>query len=481
MQPLFFKPSDGWVGDCIPYHDGKTFRVFYLKTRREGEPFSDIAWHQVSTDDFLTFRHPRATGIAGGTGSILRAFGQYHMFYCDNSDPSAQYVCHAVSGDLDFWTPLPEHTFGADDVIYERKNFRDPHVFWNEEAGAYWMLLAARAKGGTNRCGCTGLCTSTDLVHWTFEQPFYAPGIDVGAHECPDIFKLGDWWYLTYSTYTGFYATVYRMSRSLLGPWLIPERETLDGRAYYAGKTAIADGKVYLLGWNPTREAPYYADWNPSGYEGNDYNVFDWAGNLVVHELKQQPDGALGVSPPQTIADAFEIDSPLAPRALQGAWGEKDGVFEAKGPGFDMLDLGALPPACRLDFTLRFGASARRMGIALRTDGRAEEGYYFTFDRAYQRLSFASPRMQTDEGWRVIPYTTELEQPLSLEPGRDYRVTLFVDGSMAVAYVNGEIALNARMYDRRAGGVALFAIGGEAWFSDVTCALRDGEEGRGLR
>jgi len=213
--------------------------------------------------------------------------------------------------------------------------------------------------------------------------------------------------------------------------------------------------------------------------------VFDWAGNLVVHELKQRPGGALGVAPPQTIADAFGIPGPLAPRALQGAWGEGDGAFEAKGPGFDMLELGELPPTCRVGFTLRFGASARRMGIALRTDGRAEEGYYFTFDRAYQRLSFASPRMQTDEGWRVIPYMTELEQPLPLEPGRDYRVTLFVDGSMAVAYVDGEIALSARMYDRRAGGMALFAVGGEAWFSDVTCALRDGaangDEGRGLR
>ena len=42
-------------------------------------------------------------------------------------------------------------------------DWRDPFPFWNEEAGEYWMLLAAREKAGPdNRRGCIALMTSPD-------------------------------------------------------------------------------------------------------------------------------------------------------------------------------------------------------------------------------------------------------------------------------------------------------------------------------
>ena len=72
--------------------------------------------------------------------------------------------------------------------------------------------------------------------------------------EMPDIFKIGDWWYLVYSEYSDENKIVYRMSRDLYGPWEKPRDDAFDGRAYYAGRTAFDGSRRILSGWVPTRE-----------------------------------------------------------------------------------------------------------------------------------------------------------------------------------------------------------------------------------
>lgn len=463
-ERLFFRPRDGWVGDMIPYHDGDQFRLFYLKTRREGPMFSDIGWHRVDTRDFVHFTDQGDMDIHGGTGSVIERGGVYHLFYCDNDLSDVQYVCHAVSRDLTNWEKLPEDTFSAAEELYERRNFRDPHVFWHEEAGEYRMLLATRtAQGPTNRRGCTGMYASDDLHSWRPMPPLYAPGIDVGAHECPDIFRIGDWWYLTYSTYTDFYATVYRMSRSPDGPFTIPLEETLEGRAFYAGKTAAFGSERYLLGWNPSREGQYFTGWNPSEYPGKDLNIFDWGGNLVVHRLVQRPDGTLYCALPERVGHAFSRELPVEPTPVQGRW---EGL-QTRDDSFSALFLGDMVNCGSLEFKLRFTDQFRRCGVALHADAGLDEAYYITLDRQYERLSFATPIMQQEEGWRVFPHMAELQRPLKLIPGETYDVRILCEGSVVLVYVDGRTALSARMYDRTGGKLALFALGEGTRISDV--------------
>jgi beta-fructofuranosidase len=188
---MFYRPEDGWVGDLIPYYDGNEFRLFYLKTRREGEHFSDVAWNMVSTKDFIHFHDDLPTGIDGGTGSVIFADGMYHMFYCDNSRLEKQLICHATSPDLFNWSKVPEDTFEADNSIYELPNWRDPHVFWNDEKKNTGCSLPPGRKGD-----------QPFRLYWPLylqgfkkmgvSTTFLCPRIDVGTHECPDIFNIGD-------------------------------------------------------------------------------------------------------------------------------------------------------------------------------------------------------------------------------------------------------------------------------------------------
>ena len=226
-------------------------------------------WYRITTKDFVNFNEHGEAIPAGrkeeqdmiiGTGSAIKANGQYHIFYTginahlrEQGKPE-QAIMHAVSDDMEQWKKLPEDTFYAPADIYEPHDWRDPFVFWNEETKEYNMLVCARLKKGiSRRRGVTTLCTSKDLKKWEVKDPFYAPALYF-AHECPDLFKMGDWWYLLFSEFTDLVQTRYLMSRSLNGPWIMPKRDNFDAHAFYAAKTATDGKRRFIFGWNPTRK-----------------------------------------------------------------------------------------------------------------------------------------------------------------------------------------------------------------------------------
>lgn len=112
-------------------------------------------------------------------------------------------------------------------------------------------------------------------------------------HEMPDLFKMGDWWYHIVTEYSDKHKMVYRMAKSLDGPWIAPSDDAFDGSAYYAGRTFELNGKRILFGWVGTKE------------KCDDRSNFEWAGTFVAHEVYQREDGTLGVRIPDTVWNAF--------------------------------------------------------------------------------------------------------------------------------------------------------------------------------
>ena len=72
--------------------------------------------------------------------------------------------------------------------------------------------------------------TSKDLKNWTFEGDFWAPNLYT-MHEMPDLFKMGEWWYHIVTEYSDRHKMVYRMAKSLEGPWIAPDDDAFDGSA----------------------------------------------------------------------------------------------------------------------------------------------------------------------------------------------------------------------------------------------------------
>ncbi len=469
---LFYTPEYAKTGDVIPFYneDLKQFDHYYLKNWNPDAPKDKIiyGWHRITTTDNRKFVEI-PTKIHGGTGSVIKVNGLYHMFYCTfDQDPPAQWVRHATSTDLTDWEDLPEEKFGPDGLIYKMSDWRDPFVFWNEEENQWWMLLAARENAPTERNGCVALCVSEDLSHWEYRKPLYAPRLNQAANECPDLFKMGDWYYLVYSNYTDGFCTYYRMSRSLNGPWIRPEVDTFDGRAFYAAKTGFDGKDHYVYGWNPTRGENGW-EFDPGKDFGKDYKTWNWGGSIVVHKIIQHEDGTLGVCPVDSVANAFSKMKNSGLLSLTGNWkiDENAAVCESLD-GYSSAIGGKIPELCRVKAKLKYSGNPTRFGIALQVDDTYAQGYYLMFEPWYNRIQFRSGLRMYEQGGQMFPYAVEMERPLKLEAGKEYDLEIYIQGTLAVLYVNNDLAFGFRMYNEKDRQLGFFVSEGTLEVKDVT-------------
>jgi beta-fructofuranosidase len=467
MNRIFYCPHGAAVGDVIPFYANGEFKLFYLHNWRDPEMRErEHGWYLLGTQDFVQYQEYGPCNIPGGTGSVIEVDDVFHLFYCIFPQ-GQQIVCHATSSDLLHWKKHPEEDFGPDPEYYAPADWRDPFVFWNQAANAYWMLLAARTRSPYSRGGCVGLCVSRDLKQWQARPPLYAPNLYLSAPECPDLFRIGDWWYLVYSTYTDRFVTHYRMSRSIDGPWIAPAEAAFDGRAFYAAKTGSDGEKRFLFGWNPTRTENLF-DWNPPGYTGKDFNTWDWGGHLVVHEIVQATDGTLQVRLPDRVAGQFHHEQLVVLRPILGDWSQVEDGYKAVSPyGLACAMGGSLPTYCLVSARFQFKPDTRRLGMIVRATEQLDKGYQIQFEPDRSRVVFKSNVFPDEHGGKILPYEVELERPLALQPNQDYSLKLVIDETICEIYINDQVAMSTRMYDLQEGDLAVFVVDGEASFENV--------------
>ena len=465
---IYYRPEKAVLGDVIPFYDDGHFKPFYLRNFRSNRDREHRdSWVMLTTDDHVHYTE-HDTHIVGGTGSVIKVDGMYHMFYCTfRMHPERNYINHAVSSDLDTWTEIPEDCFPSDDAIYGARHWRDPFVFWNEEEQCWWMINAAQKKGATTRTACVGLCKSDDLHHWRYCEPLYAPTNAQCAFECPDLFRMGDWYYLVFSSYADRFQTLYRMSRSLNGPWLTPEIDTFDTRAFYAAKTGSDGNRRMIYGWNPTRENDEHT-FDPVGEHGRDWNSWDWGGSLIVHELRQMPGGEQFVAPLPEVLQAFGPEKPLEMQPLSGKWEiRKDACAVQSDFRFSALQLNTISSPCRLSLDVTLTGRTREFGISVLTDEAFSEGYYLDLEPFRKRLEFRSNIRMTETGGQSFPWEIELERPLPSDTGNSYHFDILLEDTILEVYVNQKIALGTRIYDRTQGHFGLYVSNGSVSFSNI--------------
>lgn len=466
----FYKPAPGVVGDCIPYYYDGRYHVFYLRNYRDTDSYGvGSPWHHVSTTDGVTFRdHGEALSkgsddeqdMAVATGSVFTDDnGLHHIFYTGinpyfrDDERREQAILHATSTDLDHWVKQPGSVWYADESIHERHDWRDPFVYRHPLTGRFTMLVAARTRVGEPTArGCTAVLESTDLADWTHVRD-YAPGRYHG-HECPDFFQIGDWYYLVFSEYTTHTVTRYVMSRDPDGPWTAPADNQFDNRAFYAAKSAgpSRGGPRYLFGWNPTK------------VDDRDDGDWEWGGALTVHEIVQRPDGTLSVRAPQALLDAFGSPTAMVPQPAAG-WTGGGHDFEATAPDRrSSLVLGSLPDTALIEGRLTFETSGGHAGLLLGVDGTGNGGYFLRLDPAGGVVQLG--KVGGYRNW-YVDHFPELDRPVDLPTGEPVRFRVLVDRSAVVAYINDEIALSGRMYDRPRGSYGLYVDGAQVAFAGV--------------
>ncbi|GAA1962770.1 family 43 glycosylhydrolase [Agromyces allii] len=479
-QRGFSQPNGAWIGDVIPWQEDGVFHLFYLhETRRT--PKEGMPWRRLTTENLVDFTDAGMAIASGGpdaddfniyTGSIvLAADGTHHAFYTGQNPTKVgddglalQLVMHATSVDgMDSWQRHPSHTFGAT-AGYETADWRDPFVFWDDEAQLWRMLITARhTDGPARRRGVIAQCTSTDLSTWEPAAPFWDPRRYI-AHECPEVFKMGDWWYLVSSEFSDAFTTRYRMSRSLHGPWLTPEHDTIDGRAFYAAKSAERDGRRFFFGWIASREG------------ATDDGAWQWAGTMSVLEAEQREDGTLAFHPPEELRETFSEAAFAQPGDAIAS-----GTLLSAPDGYrDILTADDAPSSFRLRARLDIAEGTTEAGVLLRASADGDEGYVLRLEPKRGRLVFDRwPRRSTGtEQWQIsgdVPFAVELERPCRLDAGV-HELDVIVDGDLCVATVDNATVLSTRLYDRPSGRVGVFVGEGTVTVEEFSVFARESTE-----
>ena len=456
MQKLHYQPKGFWVGDIMPFgKDGK----FYLYDQRDnrnpgpfGEPFG---WSLATTVDFVNYENFGDSIPKGGeedvdqfiyAGCVFEADGKGHAFYTgynrnrEKRGETSQVLLHAWSEDYRHWHKSSELITLSPQPGYDIGDWRDPWVIWDDEKQEYLLILGARLTGPkTQQSGRVVSFRSKDLKEWKFQGDFWVSG-KFTMIEMPDLFKIGDWWYLVYTEYSDQSKTRYVMSQSIDGPWITPEDDAFDGRAYYAARTAFDGQRRILFGWVPTRE------------KDNDLNNFQWAGAFVPHEVFQKPGGTLGVKAVDSLVECFKNRKNIKDISVSSSYGRKEQIIIEETSNTFCFET-----------TIIFSENTRDFSLRIFKNQETDESYEFNFSLSENRVTFDKNPCYP---WFQM-MNKGLERPLSLKNGTEYNLKLIVDDTIFTLYIDGT-ALNVRGYQKIGAGVAVAVCDGEVTFKNTT-------------
>ncbi|MBF0841192.1 DUF4975 domain-containing protein [Staphylococcus lentus] len=462
---IFYRPEGAYVGDVIPFQENGNVYLYYLLENRKDKN-SGTPWSLLTTNDYAHFQDYNIAFSSGGieeidfncyTGSVVTdEKGNHHLFYTgnnpkmiDENGKSQQFIMHAISyDDMNSWHRKYNCTFGPG-IGYEKYDWRDPFVF-KDENNVWRMLITARKNyGPERRRGVIAQYKSNNLYDWEESEIFWDPNRFV-AMECPEVFKWGDWWYLIYSEFTDKFTTRYRMSKGLDGPWFAPEKDTIDGRAFYASKSTFLKGRRYFTGWISTKT------------NENDDGDWQWAGNIATLEAKQKDDGTLAFSLPSSLKNKFKEELPISiEKKVLNSWDSYKYILSKE----------EIPNTAYIKANINIGKNTKECGLLLRASEDGNENYAIRLEPNQSRMVFDRwPRKQTgNEQWQVsgdVPFYIELERPCNLQEGA-HKIEILLEGSIAMIILDDEISLSTRVYNRQTGRIGYFSNDGKMTLTNL--------------
>lgn len=453
-----FTVPDHWMNDPQRpvLHNGE-YNFYYLYDPDYSGIPSVTAWRHAVTTDMVTFEDrgiaipkdlPTGTPMSGSAVVDVRntaGFGANAILALVTQDAGsdgahqAQWLYYSLDGGTEFSLYGSEPVIGTDNPA----GFRDPKVEWDAENNRWVAVIT-----GMNRLM---FYVSSNMVNWTWVSDFY-PSIE-GSLECPDLFQIRAddgtlHWVLGGSLDArehggpvnyAYWVGTWNGSEFIANQ---PGTEWLDlGHDWYAAVT-WADHSApdltrrFAMGWvngwaypNSTRT------WPADGFNGTD---------SIVREigLKVQPDSTYRLT-----------SKPVS--ALDDYASRKHGLGDVLVDG--VVELPYQGVSFRIETTVTW-SSLGNVGVQVRRspDGanRIEVGY--SAEEIYVNREHREPGFPG--GQRNAPHgpTTSLE------------LTILVDTTTVEVFAGDRLAMTSEIWsDRRDTGLALYAHGGVATFSNL--------------
>lgn len=449
----YYSPSGNRAGDPMPFYDPLTcdFKVLYLYETDHNDPYCYHPFWGISTTDcanYTSLAQILPTGrtrydldAALGTGcAVYDDFeNKYYIYYTGHGD--REVVLRAVSSDFKVWEKDTDWVLKGEDYGYSVRDFRDPHVF-RDDNGHWHMIVSSY--------GMFAEFTSENLKEWSYEGDF---GAMYSGHmlECPDVFKMGDWWYIIFSdSYRSAYTrnVRYMKARSLdelrdcldrdHPIWPDDKEGVLDSRAFYAGKTASDGVGRYIWGWCPFRSGASIPEKNANVGADSEPN---WSGALVCHRLIQYDDGTLSLGKVKGINDKYS-HSAAAKCLVSVNATSSTGSLILNGPGSYAI-YGRLGFHNHISMSVTTSSDTDQFGISFMRGTKQDEFYSMVVckDGAGRRIKFAveSPMdMTIIRGVDSYIFRTPTDNK--------YDIDIYTDNSVITMYINDVCAYTQRIY-----------------------------------
>ena len=479
----YYTPAIGRVGDPMPFYDQKAgaFRVLYLQEYVNNAAYRYHPIWAVETTDGCNYQSlgellPVGTNdfqqdAALGTGCCYynEKDGLYYIYYTGHN-PQAKYtevVMRATSPDFKTWTKDPLWQLNGPDYDYSAVDFRDPQIFVADD-GLYRMVIATRPVWGGDPKFAE--FKSSDMKSWEHVGSFNM--IWDRMLECPDIFKMGNYWYLVYSeSYRTSWsrkvkymmADTYEALKACFNDpganWPKDGHEgVLDTRAFYAGKTASNGTDRYIWGWCPFRSGGDIDEMNVS-VGGGDGNEPNWSGALVCHKVIQHADGTLTLGAVPAMAAKYTQEQPVNVMASQGFSG---GTLSGDGAYVLFNRLGT---SNHITLTVKTSNPWDKFGISMVRSTDAKKYYTMVIN-------------PEDENHRKVNFEQEGEEGQGFVDGIDgywferpadntYKIDIYTDNSVMVMYINDNVCYTQRIYGIQKNCWSVNNYGGTVTVSDV--------------
>ena len=358
-------------------------------------------------------------------------------------------IMHATSTDLKNWTKIYNDTFFASPQ-YSKNDFRDPYVFYNNEDNKYWMLITTR-KDGT---GIIAKYVSDDLKNWVDKGVFFTNDMNTSNLECPTLIKYGGYWYLTFSDQSavdpyGNRIVHYRKTNSLSEAFIKPDRDNFDGNGFYAGKLEKdSSNNLYMFGWTPTK------------VNYNDLNEYDWAGNLVVHQIKQNTNGDLYVTPVEAVVNKINHYINLNEVNKTQTITKTNNNYSFSGNGYESVTFSEINGTNKITGKINTKSKSNKFGFMFNTGENGKAPLNIVFNHELGRLEFYNA--STDGSLGQLQST----KPITVADNATLDFTILINDSVAVLYVNNQAALSTRMYNMQNHKWGIFSIDSNVTFSE---------------
>ena len=479
----YYTPAVGRVGDPMPFYDKQagTFKVLYLQEFTNNMPFRYHPIWGVATADGADYESmgevlPVGTNdyqqdAALGTGCCYYndKDGLYYIYYTGHN-PNSRYteaVMRATSPDCKTWTRDDLWQLSGPAYGYSAVDFRDPQIFVADD-GLYRMVIATRPVNGGDPKFAE--FKSEDMKTWQHAGQFNM--VWDRMLECPDIFKMGDYWYLVYSeSYRASWSrkVKYMMASTYEGlkacfsdpgaNWPRDGREgVLDSRGFYAGKTAANGTDRLIWGWCPFRDGGNIHERNVNVGAG-DGNEPNWSGALVCHKVIQHPDGTLTLGEVPAIRAKYSQQQDVK---VMAAYGYSGGTLSGDDAYVLYRRLGCHN---HISLTVTTDNNWDKFGISLVRGTDSEQYYTMVFN-------------PESENWRKINFEQEGTSGKGFVEGIDsygfsrpsdnvYHIDIYTDNSVMVMYVNDNICYTNRIYGIQKNCWSVNNYGGSITVSDV--------------